>query len=169
MSSGICVNFRLDPFYQQFLRTYFACNDIVFRFPNRSRYKFNELIHYLLDYPPENFKLHDFNELSFRVEIPYAEYFDIVQRNYVSEKGLNIFSQKVREFYLFVFHEHMKESVVKLKLPVTDSIDRFVEKYIGNHAVYDERLKKDFTRTKQRIRMDYYNQNRKKNTKKIFS
>lgn len=173
MASGIFVNVRMDPFYQSFLRGFFGRgNDIIFSFPRRSRYKFNELLHWLVDYPPLDFKPKDYGDHNFRVELPRSEHFSIECRNYLSERSEDIFRRQVRKFYLNILYSFVDEMVLKHKMTKSDAIDRFMQAY-GLIDFDDERIKKTIQRYRKRITMDYYNRNadhrNRKSRKKIYS
>lgn len=158
MASGIFINIRLEVFYQRFLRGYFNNNNIVFTFPKRSAYKWNELLHWLVNYPPANLKIKDYGEENFRVELPWAEHFDIQSRNHMSERSQEIFRRQVRSFYLNTMFAFIDELVHKQKLTKKDAMDRFMEMH-QMADLNDDRVKKEVQRYRQRIITDYYNRN----------
>jgi hypothetical protein len=171
MASGIYVTIKLDSFYQKFLRGYFGQQDeVVFAFPKRSRYKFNELLHWLVDYPPLTYKPRDYGKDNFRVELPRAQHFSIECRNYLSERSEEMFRRQVRNFYLNILYSCIDESVLKFNMSRTDAIDRFMQMY--NLVCFDdERIKKTIQRYRKRIWADFYNKDAKvkKTRKKIYS
>lgn len=115
MSSGIFCTIKLDPFLQEFLRGYYNCANLVFKFPREDAdelhlaKKFNDLY----DIPPVNYKPFNFGEWEFRIEVPYQDNKDPFYCNYLSKNTMEILANKVfkafrDDFYDFIMDKRAK-------------------------------------------------------------
>ncbi len=157
MASGVFTSFKLDPFFQQFLRSYFdQTGDIVFSFP-----KGDDLLRkleVLLRQVPDNYKRRS-HASTFHVELPYMRYKDPRTHNYLSETSGKIFARNIREFFEAVFHEKVNE-YRNAGFEYKDCVLIFMEEF-QLPVDSTDRLIKDFQRYRNRIRYREHYKKRK--------
>jgi len=147
MSTGICCKIKLDPFLQEFLRGFYSCSSIVFKFPKENQdelhlaKKFNDL----LDSPPADFKPDDFGDKTFMIEVPYIENRDPFYWNYLSKTSNEKLSKKIFEAYRDYYYDFIREKRSKGWCEYKDIVDLFIDKMRLNQKYYD-RLTKDYQR-----------------------
>jgi hypothetical protein len=149
MPSGIYTTLRLDPFYQEFLRAQFNQWNPVFTFP-----KGHDLLLRLERYlttPPIDFKLIEFGEESFRVEIPYMEIKNPNVYFYLSDKKMKLFNQRTRDYFREIFHEEIRKYRSK-NFNKNEAIICFMEDFRISER-YEDRLIKAYNRYMEIERM----------------
>jgi hypothetical protein len=157
MPSGVFTSFKLDPFFQQFLRSYFdQSEELVFHFPKGE--DLLRKLEVLLRPVPENYKPRKHDWL-FHVELPYMKYKDPRTHNYLSETSGKIFARNIRDFFETVFHEKVSE-YRNAGFEYKDCVYIFMEEFHLPVSATD-RLIKDFQRYRNRIRYREYYKKRK--------
>jgi hypothetical protein len=147
MSSGIFCTIKLDPFLQEFLRGYYNCNSIVFKFPREDAdelhlaKKFNDLF----DNPPRDFKPFIFGNWEFRIEIPYQVHKDPFYFNYLSIRTMQILSKKVFDAWRDDYYDFIREKRSKGWHNYKDIVELYMEARRISPEYYD-RLIKDYQR-----------------------
>jgi hypothetical protein len=158
MSSGIISKIRLEPFYQQFLRGFYKNNDTVFKFPREDAdelalaRKFNQL----LMPPPNGYKIHNDDEYTFLIEVPYQAEKSAFYFNYISLRRNTIFVEAIEKAYRFHFHEKMME-YRNQGYSYKQCAELFIDEYNIN-CLYIDRAIKDFQRWKIAISVKKYRQ-----------
>jgi hypothetical protein len=163
MGSGRYITIKLDPFYQEFLRGHFNWYDPVFAFPKG--HDLLKRLEYYLTPPPKDWKLQDFGEWTFRIEIPLMEWKDADCYNYLSERKNKMFEIAVREYYRVIMHTEIGKAI-KDHVPKNDIIFCFMDDFNISQDYYD-RIIKDFDRWIKLEKMRRYR--RKKNKKNRIS
>jgi hypothetical protein len=160
MYSGVYVTIRLDKFYQDFLRSYFSCNDLIFSFPRGEELSFR-LVR-LMKKPPEGYIPGKNMSNGFHVSIPKDDDKDPYSFNYLSERGQIIFIEHVRKLYEMVFHESMNKYLHE-GFEKKECLEIFIDQY-DLSCNYIDRITKDYQRYVHRKICQKY---RKKNTSKM--
>lgn len=149
MASGVLTSFKLDPFFQTFLKSHFQCgSDAVFTFPKG--HDLLRRLEVLLRPVPENYKPSRSHPALFHVELPYMKHKDPLYYNYLSDTAGKAFARKVRDFYELVFHERMSE-LRNAGYEYKECVYLFQDEYDLPPESTD-RLIKDFQRWRNRIR-----------------
>lgn len=164
MASGVLTSFKLDPFFQQFLRAYFNQDaDAVFSFPKG--HDLLRRLEVLLRPVPDDYKPRRQSYQLFHIELPYMRYKNPRTHNYLSETNSKIFARNIRDFFKTVFHEKMQE-YRNAGFDYKDCVFIFMDEYDLPVDATD-RLIKDFQRYRNRIRQKEYYQKTK--SQSVFS
>lgn len=161
MASGIITTVKLEPFYQQFLKSQFECNELVFTFPKG--HDLQTALTLLLNKNPYGNAYPDYGTQSFRIELYYSRTKDIRIFNYISERAGNMFASKVHEFYGMVFHEFYAKHYRTFNHK--DIVYLWLEKNRFDESHYD-RIERDARRYRKRNYDQTYLQKKKLNTVK---
>lgn len=160
MASGVLTSFRLDPFFQQFLKTYFHQNDdTVFSFP-KGHDLFRRL-EILLRPVPTDYRPKKQNPWLFYVELPFMKHKNPRTHNYLSETSGKIMARHIRDFFDAVFHEKMNE-YRKAGFEYQECVYIFQEEF-SLPLDSTDRLIKDFQRYRNRLRRREYLKKQSKN------
>ncbi len=152
MASNVYVTFKLDPFYQTFVRAYYDQFDLLFEFPKKD--EFNILLDFLVMKQPGTPKSIDYGEHSFHVRLPNMEYKNVLVYNYISSTGSKLFVDRIEDLFKLIFHKHVDQAIHKIGLKKKDAIHTFMDKF--NMGEYDpERLNKNYQRYEARL-IHYY-------------
>ncbi len=104
MASGIITTVKLEPFFQQFLRSHFEQeNELVFCFPKDHDLLKN--LNLLLTNQPDREPAHEYGAETFEIELYYLRHKDVRQKNWVSETGAKYYAKTVRDYYAMLFHD----------------------------------------------------------------
>lgn len=159
MASGIITTVKLEPFYQQFLKTHFECNELVFTFPKG--HDLQQRLTALLIKNPHPHAYLDYGKYTFRIELYTVSSKDIRQHNYISETASSIFASKVRDFYSMIFHEFY--AGLYKKFTHKEIVYLWIEKYNFSESAYD-RIERDARRyRKKNYNQTYYQKQKLKN------
>ena len=170
MASNVFVTFKVDPFYQVFLRSYFKQNEILFEFPRGT--DFNILLGFLLMKQPGTPKKYDYGDESLQVLLQYMKHKNVLVYNYISISGNRIFNEKIEDLFKLIFHKHVDQAIHRVGLRKKDAIHSFMEKYnMGDFSTdrltksyqrYEDRLVKEYDRWKGAQRQTRHRKRRKK-------
>lgn len=97
MPSGIYIEIKLHPFYQEFLRHHYNMYEPVFAFPGRDRFNFF-LEHYLITPPKDTATPHANKQDLFLVELPSSDVRDPFYYNYLSKRSHDLFVRRLTNF-----------------------------------------------------------------------
>jgi len=166
MSSGRFITIKLEPYYQEFLRSQFNQNENVFSFP-RGHDLLMRLEFFLAipppDYIPEPTPLND--PKIFRIAVPFMEHKHVDTYTYLSQSSHDAFVSRIKNYYKIVIHDIISKSIRK-GFKKTEIIEKLMEDFqlsdFGN-----DRIKKSYkryldTERTRRFRM-------KKNHRKLTS
>lgn len=152
MASNVYVTFRLDPFYQTFLRAYFDQYELLFEFPKRN--EFNILLEFLVMKQPATQKKMEYGDESFNVRLQNMEYKNVVVYNYISKAGHKAFIERVEDLFKLIFHKHVDQAIHRAGLKKKAAIHLFMDKYeMGEYN--SDRLTKNYQRYENRL-IHYY-------------
>ncbi len=149
------VTVRLDPFYQNFLRSFYHCNKPFMEFPDGDdlEYCISSLIK---EVPKETLGVieeSEPDESDFKIEIKLRSWQLNADDWYLNREGLKFFASRVSEMFQFEFHEEVKKKVnsKKIRWLQKDAIEHFMIMYnIPISTTNYERLAKEFQRWKNR-------------------
>jgi hypothetical protein len=158
MGTGRFITVKLDPFYQEFLRGQFNWYDPVFTFPKG--HDLLKRLEYYLTVPPKDFKLDDFGEETFRIEIPRMEHKDPDCYTFLSEQKNKLFANAVRDYYRVIFHAEIGKAI-KDGIPKSDMIFCLMDDYNISRD-YEDRIIKDFDRYLKSERLRRYRRRNRK-------
>ena len=173
MASNVYVTFKLEPFYQAFLRSYYVQREILFEFPKGS--DINLLLGFIsMKQPREQIKSLDFGNEAFHVLLPNMEYKNVLVYNYISHTGRKVFQQKVEDLFKLVFHSHVDRAIHKDGIRKRDALMLFLEKYelddfssdrvTKSYQRYIDKIEREYDRYKSAQRQNKF---RKKTKKKL--
>jgi hypothetical protein len=143
MPSGYAVKIKLDPFLQKFLRGHFDQHNPVFEFP-----KGNDLLmrlEFYLSIPPRDMPAKsDPHPWDFYISIPHMDHKDPFYYNYISEVKNKMIQNRIREYFLTLFHEEIaigrKKGFFKNEI-----IYQLMDEW-GIPVDYEDRLFKEYQR-----------------------
>jgi hypothetical protein len=145
MASGIITTVKLEPFYQQFLKSHFECNELVFSFPKE--HDLQSALNLLLTKNPQKNTYLDYGSFTFRIELVYLKTKNIRYNNFISERASSLFASKVRNFYGMIFHEFYSSLYRSFKHK--DIVYLWIEKHGFSESSYD-RIEREARRYRKR-------------------
>lgn len=159
MASDYTTTIRLDPFFQRFLRTQFEQkDDAVFVFP--PRHDFNNLLSFLVQPVPSDYKTPDYKDWTFRILLPNMEHKNVQVYNYLSKKAQQTFSNKVRRYMNRMFHDELGEAVCRYGLTRIEAIDHLTDTF-GFLPEDQDRLLKEYQRWRKAENMRRFRKKKK--------
>ncbi|WP_297095563.1 hypothetical protein [uncultured Draconibacterium sp.] len=155
---------QLDPFYQNFLRSFYHCKKPFMEFPEGDdlEYCISSLIKEVPAEMLAEIEESEPGESDFKVEIKLRSWQFNADNWYLNRHGLKFFASRVAEMFQFQFHEEVKKKVnsKKMRWLQKDAIEHFMIMYnIPITTTNYERLAKEFQRWKNR---GYVKKHRKK-------
>lgn len=168
MGSPVYVTFKVDVFYQTFLRAYFEQYDLLFEFPAKS--EFNILLEFLVKKQPraqrspdpeidfmnqlEIHKKTQYGDQAFNVQLQYMEHKNVLSYNFIPPAGERIFNDKIKDLFKLVFHKHVDQAIHRIGLRKKDAIYSFMDEF--NMSVSrSERLNKNYQRYEEKLTREY--------------
>jgi hypothetical protein len=113
MVSKYYVTIRLDPHYQRFLRSQFACEEEIFEFP--PRHFFNSILEHFVVTRPSGYTDPEPGPHLFKIALPNFEYKNPVHFRYLSKVKETIFKAKIKEYYDWIIQDRISKL---LRIPV---------------------------------------------------
>jgi len=107
MPSNYHVTIKLDPHYQQFLRSYFACESEIFEFP--ARHYFNTVLEHFVVTKRNNHVETETNECSFKILLPNFERKNPAFFHYLTEVKEGVFRAKIKEYYDWIIQDRISK------------------------------------------------------------
>jgi hypothetical protein len=165
MASQYFVTIKLDPHYQQFLRSHFMCDVEIFEFPARNM--FNKLIEWAV-VPKRKAQIeHGEGVCSFKIALPCFKTKNPAFFRYFTEIGESVFVNEIKDYYNYVIQKKIKELLTiteKQEDGTTRKLDRqactwlLIQEYGFNKGDKDafERLYKFYTRYDQNVRFQKF-------------
>lgn len=161
--SGIITTAYIDPFYQNFLKEMFdQRNSAVIEFPKNHILQ-KSLVLLLKPHPeipefPDNYN----KAWKCAISVPYSQEKDPYYFNYISKRGNNLLSSKIRDFYMIIAHDEM----IKYRnqgYEHKDVVVLFMDQYNIDMKYYD-RVLKDWQRFRNKFRQKKYRKKQHKSS-----
>jgi hypothetical protein len=163
MGSPITVKIKCRNYLIQFLYGKYGPPPVAF--PKKN--DFNNLLEYLLDVPPLDFREIEDAPDVLLVQVPFFEYKNVTGHYYLSGKKQIIFSKRVYQYFKIVFRAEINAAILQA-INKKDAIEVFQEKYNMTPDSTDA-LEKDYQRYIEiRCRQRLFRKNKNSSDKGII-
>jgi hypothetical protein len=159
MPSGIYIEIKLHPFYQEFLRHHYQMYEPVFAFPQRDRFNFF-LEHYLITTPKQSASVYSDKNDIFLVELPDSDLRDPFYYNYISKRSHDLFVKRLTSFINHLIFDRIYD-LRRKGFDKQEAIVMLMEEFSLNPKFEDMVIKK-YNRAIDAERMRKYRRKQKK-------
>jgi hypothetical protein len=165
MASQYFVTIKLDPHYQQFLRSHFACDSAIFEFP--AKHYFNGILEELLGLRREGHVEGAEDERTFKILLPNFARKNPAFFRYLSETRESVLKGEIKKYYDRAVTKKLHELLSHKEVSLTNKAQRMdrikctmllIDEYGFNDGDKDsfDRLYKLYTRYTSNERVEEF-------------
>jgi hypothetical protein len=133
MPSQFYVTIKLEPHYQQFLRSYFDCDSEIFEFPLRNY--FNGLLEEWLTTKRLGQVYTEENDWTFKILLPYFSHKNPTFFRYFAEPHEVLFKREIKRFYDRAILGKMHELLLHRDTTIAGNIQRLDRIAVTNAVI----------------------------------